>query len=66
MRDLVAAKDAGALPVLVETGNGVKTREAIQAAEESTEVANLADVPVYRDLAAFVDWLLDPDSETER
>lgn len=49
-RDIEAARAAGARPVLVRTGYGEKTLQ--------TTGIDLADVPVYADLAAFVDdWL---------
>lgn len=48
-RDIVAARDVMASPVLVKTGKGRKTlRESKQ----------LQDVPVFNDLAAFADALL--------
>lgn len=50
-RDLEAAVTAGALPVLVETGKGVATRQAI----EHDADARLGKIPVYDDLASFVD-----------
>ena len=49
LRDLQASALAGASPVLVRTGNGLKT------------LANPEfnpDIPVYDDLAAFVNALL--------
>ncbi|MDH5632187.1 MAG: D-glycero-beta-D-manno-heptose 1,7-bisphosphate 7-phosphatase [Gammaproteobacteria bacterium] len=48
-RDIVAARDAKARPVLVKTGKGRST------AKTSTE---LDGVPVFRDLAEFVDTLV--------
>ncbi len=51
LRDLQAAAAAGAKPVLVRTGKGEKTADSL--AENG-----LAHVPVYADLAAFVDALL--------
>ncbi len=48
-RDLDAAQVAGAKPVLVRTGNGA-------VLDDSGSVP--ADVPVYTDLAEFVDTLL--------
>lgn len=44
LRDLEAARAAGARPILVRTGNGRKTERRLPAA--------LRDVPVYDDLAA--------------
>ena len=43
-RDLEAARAAGATPILVRTGNGIRT--------ESTLPGEFADVAVYDDLAA--------------
>ncbi|MCL2829554.1 MAG: D-glycero-beta-D-manno-heptose 1,7-bisphosphate 7-phosphatase [Betaproteobacteria bacterium] len=48
-RDLEAAKEAGALPVLVLTGKGEKTRE---------EGALPPDTLIFADLAAAVDHIL--------
>ncbi len=45
LRDLQAAVDAGATPILVRTGNGRKTLTNLPAA--------LRDVRIYDDLAAF-------------
>ena len=47
LRDLEAARAAGSNPVLVRTGNGRRTEAALPAP--------FAGVPVYDDLAAFVD-----------
>ena len=55
IRDLQAAHNAGAQPVLVETGNGRDTMRALSGAQAPPE---LAAVPVYKDLAHFVDALL--------
>lgn len=48
-RDLVAARAASALPVLLRTGKGQRTLE---------KGVDLDGVPVFADLAAFVDSLL--------
>ncbi len=48
-RDIVAARAAQALPVLVRTGKGERTLKKSQ---------QLAGVPVYADLAAFTEALL--------
>ncbi len=48
--DLIAAKEAGAIPVLVRTGRGAQT--------ERDEGNNLENIPVYDDLKAVVDDLL--------
>jgi D-glycero-D-manno-heptose 1,7-bisphosphate phosphatase len=45
LRDLRAAADAGATPILVRTGNGAKTARALPS--------TLQDIPVFDDLAAF-------------
>jgi D-glycero-D-manno-heptose 1,7-bisphosphate phosphatase len=50
-RDLEAAIAAGAQPVLVRTGRGRETLEAIRRGGDE----RLKQVPVYDDLAAFVD-----------
>lgn len=52
LTDITAARVAGCSPVLVRSGKGERT--LLEAG--STE---LADVPVYRNLAAYVDALLD-------
>lgn len=48
-RDILAARKAGARPVLVLTGHGQRTM---------AQSKKLENVPVYRDLAAFADALL--------
>ena len=55
LRDLRAACRAGAKPVLVETGNG---RDTLRALKNAATEPQLAEVPVYKDLAEFVDTLL--------
>lgn len=55
IRDLEAARSAGAKPVLVETGNGRTTAGELSNAQGK---AQFKDLPVYQDLAAFVDTLL--------
>ena len=54
IRDLQAAKSAGAKPVLVKTGNGKASFKKIQ--NDST--IELADTPVFDNLATFTDALL--------
>jgi len=49
-RDLEAAIAVGARPILVKTGKGKRTIE--------THASELADIPVYDDLASAVDRLL--------
>ncbi len=57
-RDLEAAVAAGARPVLVRTGKGARTVEAIRDGDNE----RLKQVPVFDDLAAFVDHhLLDDE-----
>ena len=50
LRDLEAAQAAGATPILVRTGNGLRTEAALPA--------SLADVEIYDDLATAADALL--------
>jgi D-glycero-D-manno-heptose 1,7-bisphosphate phosphatase len=59
IRDLDAAIAAGARPVLVRTGNGTETLQAIQQGGDP----RYKEVPVYDDLAAFVEHhMLDGES----
>lgn len=55
LRDIQAAKAVHALPVLVRSGKGRRTLDALNEEEESEW---MAEVPVYDDLAAFADALL--------
>ena len=55
IRDLQAARAAGANPVLVETGNGKTT---VNSMEEDSKLQDLQTVPIYADLSDFVDHLL--------
>lgn len=57
VRDLVAAKNAGASPVLVKTGNGRKSIKEIASNDE----LGLDSTPVYDNLASFTDALLKHD-----
>ena len=50
LRDLQAARAAGALPALVRTGFGRATEQ---------QLAGEGDVPVFDDLSAFTGWLLE-------
>jgi D-glycero-D-manno-heptose 1,7-bisphosphate phosphatase len=50
LRDIESALAVGAWPILVETGKGTRTRR--------THLDELAGVPVYPDLAAAVDYIL--------
>ena len=52
-RDLLAAREAGATPILVKTGNGKKTKQKINS--DSNGV--LKDVLVFENLSKFVDAL---------
>jgi D-glycero-D-manno-heptose 1,7-bisphosphate phosphatase len=54
VRDLMAAKTAGATPVLVKTGNGKKSLKEIQKNPD----LGLADTIVFDSLAAFTNDLL--------
>lgn len=54
VRDLLAAKSAGALPVLVKTGNGRKSLKEIHNNDE----LGLNSAPVFDNLASFTDALL--------
>ena len=56
LRDLEAAEAAGAIPVLVKTGRGRLTQEKLSKGELSRP---LGQTPVYADLAAFTDAVLD-------
>lgn len=56
LRDLEAAEAAGAIPVLVKTGRGRLTQEKLSKGEQSH---TLGQTPVYADLAAFTDAVLD-------
>lgn len=49
LRDLQSARSVGAYPILVKTGKGERTLENAE---------QISDVPVYADLAAAVDALL--------
>ena len=55
MRDLQAAVDFGALPVLVKTGKGKLTNKLLKKKDSPI---SFADVSIYKDLASFTDALL--------
>ena len=55
VRDLEAAHSAGASSVLVKTGKGEKSLASLRALPDDNP---LSTVPVYNDLASFVDQLL--------
>ena len=57
VRDLIAAKNAGATPVLVKTGNGRKSLKEITSKAE----LGLASTPVFSSLSDFTDALLAHD-----
>jgi D-glycero-D-manno-heptose 1,7-bisphosphate phosphatase len=57
LRDLQAAEEVGAQPILVLTGKGEKTLRALHGDPR---------IPVYRDLAAAVDALLQTDASGDR
>jgi len=54
VRDLLAAKTAGAKPILVKTGNGKKSLKEI----ENTPDLDLTSTPVFDNLSHFTDALL--------
>ena len=54
LRDLQAAKNAGAEPVLVKTGNGKRTQKEITSNQDH----QLEATPVFENLTKFVDDLL--------
>ena len=56
LRDLEAAAAAGAMPVMVKTGRGRLTQEKLSQSELTH---TLGQTPVYADLAAFTDAMLD-------
>lgn len=58
IRDLEAALAGGARPVLVRTGKGAETLAAIQKSGDP----RLGQVPVYDDLASFVDHHMQDDA----
>ncbi len=58
IRDLEAARSAGASPLLVETGKGARSLAAIAEITASGERHWLTSVPTYTNLAACVDDLL--------
>lgn len=54
LRDLQAARSAGASPVLVRTGNGKKTQQKIKNGEDES----LSEVPIFPNLAKFASTLM--------
>jgi len=61
LRDLEAAAAAGAMPVMVKTGRGRLTQEKLSQGELTH---TLGQTPVYADLAAFTDAVLDGNLES--
>lgn len=57
LRDLQAAHSAGAKPVLVKTGNGTETEKILKEQTIQKEL-NVSEIPIYNDLAEFVNTLL--------
>jgi len=55
MRDLQAAYDVGALPVLVKTGKGKKTKKQLKKEDSPLSINDVID---FKDLASFTDALL--------
>jgi len=53
IRDLQSAHAVGARPVLVETGNGLKTKLKLKG------LAEFSAIPVYKDLSTVVDAIID-------
>jgi D-glycero-D-manno-heptose 1,7-bisphosphate phosphatase len=53
LRDLQAAKAAGAVPILVKTGNGRKTLQQMRSCDDGLE-----NTSTFNNLAGFVDALL--------
>ena len=62
MRDLQAARDAGALPVLVSTGKGKNTARELKSKESPVSPD---DVISFKDLASFTDALLAGDLDSD-
>ena len=60
MRDLQAARDSGAVPVLVKTGKGKKTSRALKRKDSPVPAA---EVMQFKDLAAFADALMAGDMD---
>lgn len=61
LRDLIAAKSAGAIPVLVKTGNGKKTLKELKLREEQKIKPSLSGTIVFDNLGKFVDALLNDE-----
>ena len=59
LRDLQAAQEAGALPVLVLTGNGKKTAKQIS----KDPSLGLSNIPIFENLLSFSDWLFSQSDE---
>ena len=54
IRDLQAAKTAGAVPVLVKTGKGLKSKASL----DNNPVQGLENIPCFESLADYVNHLL--------
>ena len=61
LRDLEAAAAAGAMPVMVQTGQGRLTQEKLL---QGALFPTLGQTPVYADLAEFTDAVLDGHLES--
>jgi D-glycero-D-manno-heptose 1,7-bisphosphate phosphatase len=59
LRDLQAAHTAGAVPILVETGNGKQTAKEIT----KDPTLGLSETPIYENLLTFADSLLNEKSK---
>lgn len=55
IRDLQAAHASGAQPILVKTGKG---RKSVNALAKDPDLAELADTPVFKNLSDYVTHLL--------
>ena len=55
MRDLQAARDVGALPILVKTGKGKRTLKMLKKNDSPLSLEEVID---FKDLASFTDALL--------
>ena len=61
LRDLQAAKTAGAIPILVKTGKGSLTWAELETGKYASSLGN---VSVYENLSSFVESLLSTESVT--
>ena len=58
LRDIQAAHTAGCSPILVRTGNGQETFEALPKNNDGIHVHNGASIPIYDNLHSAVEALL--------